>query len=156
MPEIVGEASISRSCARLLWLQELGKVRKEAIEQAKSNPTVASQLAGIFLMSPTSEKTFELLEGTNYEEVDAELANCVKTIFGMGGTLACELANKATRKQQDRAQEHGKVAGERMLNHKMTPPRSIKYLPKCKCEKCKKRNKNMFIIFAQHLFFIVL
>ena len=32
----------------------------------------------------------------------------------MPGTLACELANKSTRKQQDRAQEHCKVAGERI------------------------------------------
>ena len=129
MPEVVGEASISRSCARLSWLKELGNVRQEAIEHAKTNPTVASQLAGNFLMSPTSEKTFELLEKVNYEEVVPELADCVKTLFAMGGTLACELANKATRKQQDRAQEHGKVAGERILNHKKTPTSSHKMIP---------------------------
>ena len=126
MPEVVGESSISRSCARLTWLKELGNARQEAIEHTKTNPTVASQQAGNFLMSPTSEKTFELLDKVNYEEVAPELADCVKTLFATGGTLACELATKATRKQQDRAQEHGTVAGERILNHKKLPPRAIK------------------------------
>ena len=126
MPEVVGEGSISRSSTRLTWLKELHKVRTEAIEQAKTNPTVSSQLTGNFLMSPTSEKTFQLLESTNFEDVVPELSDCVKTLFAMGGTLACELSNKATRKQQDRAQEHGKVAGERMPNHKKTPSPAIK------------------------------
>ena len=80
-------------------------------------------------MSSTSEKTFELLKEVNYEEVVPKLAGCFKTMFAMGGTLACELANKATRKQQDRAQEHGEVAGERMLNHKKTPTSNHKMIP---------------------------
>ena len=77
MPEVVGEGSISRSSTRLTWLKELHKVRTEAIEQAKTNPTVASQLTGNFLMSPTSEKTFQLLESTNFEDVVPELSDCV-------------------------------------------------------------------------------
>ena len=101
-------------------------------------------------MSRTSEKTFELLEGANYEEVVAELANCVKTIFAMGGTLACQLANKATRKQQDRAQEHGKVAGERMLNHKKTPTSNHKNDSQLQLQLSKVK-ENMFIIFVHHL-----
>ena len=99
---------------RLRWLRELNDIRKKALDQAAPNPTVLSQMIDNFLFSPTSEKTFELLAARNYDDLCVELADAIATMFGFGGTLACELSNKSTRKQQRRAQEHCKVAGERM------------------------------------------
>ena len=55
-----------------------------------------------------------MLQGTDFSEVPSDLTIAVVTMFAMPGTVAGELSNKATRKQQDRAQEHCKVAGERI------------------------------------------
>ena len=78
------------------------------------NPTVQRQLVGDFIDSPVCRATLKLLRDAGYNETHDELAATVRTLFAMPATVAFELSNKATRKQQDRAQEHCKVAGERI------------------------------------------
>ena len=112
--EVIGNGSISRFAARMAWLKDLDSLREDAINAAKVSPTVQQQIACNFLMSPVSTKSLEELRKVKFEEFPDELASALRTVFAMPGTVACELANKATRKQQDRAQEHCKVAGERI------------------------------------------
>ena len=114
MAEVVDCSSIQRFAARMTWLKDLDALREEVASAAKCNPTIQQQLTHNFLMSPTSMKTLEELRKVEFEVMPVELASALRTIFAMPGTVACELSNKATRKQQDRAQEHCKVAGERI------------------------------------------
>ena len=100
------QESIARLASRLQWFQDLDKIRTRVMEEAKVNPTVQRQLVGNFIDSPVCSKALELLRGTAFNETPSDLTIAVKTLFAMPGTVACELSNKATRKQHDRAQEH--------------------------------------------------
>ena len=97
-------------------VSRVGYHRTRVFEEAKVNPSVQRQLVGNYIDSPVCAKALELLRGKEFSYIPSDLTIAVKTLFAMPGTVACELSNKATRKQQDRAQEHCKVTGER------TPP----------------------------------
>ena len=111
---IVEQESLARLTFRLHWLQELDTIRTRVFEEVKVNPSVQRQLIGNVIDSPVCAKALELLRGTEFSDIPSDLAIAVKTLFAMPGTVACELSNKATRKQQDKVQEHCKVTGERI------------------------------------------
>ena len=114
LAETVDSDSITRIAARLAWLKDLDNLRSDVLAAAKMSPTIEQQLNGNFINSPVGIKCLDELRKVGFVEMPDELAMAIRTIFAMPGTVGCELSNKATRKQQDRAQEHCKIAGERI------------------------------------------
>ena len=99
----------------MLWLKRLDIVVRDAVAESAHNPTVKTQLDKNFTQAPIPKQAMEMLRNEGFNNVPPDLEVGVRTIFGLPGTLPCELANKATRKMQDRAQEHGRVSGERIF-----------------------------------------
>jgi hypothetical protein len=96
------------------WLKELRRVHRAAKDHVDL-PHVKAQLEMSFLNNPIPKQVMEALDEHGFREVPDDILDAIVSLFGLGATVACEQANRASRNAAEREADHCKLSSQRIM-----------------------------------------
>jgi len=77
--------------------------------------SLSLQVTTSFLNNPIPDQTMTSLRDSGFSVVPVEIEDAIVSLFGLGATVACEQANRASRNGAERESDHCKLSAERIM-----------------------------------------